>query len=383
MRSLVTAFRACRSRSFTVLALESSADDTCAAVVTSSRQILSNIVVKQLRLHEVFGGIHPTVAIEAHQRNMPGAVRRALDHANLTMQDIDGVAFTRGPGIGGCLSVGSNAAKTLAAALNKPLVGVHHMQAHALTPLLTTPIDQLPEFPFLTLLISGGHTLLLLATSKTEFRMLATTADESIGRSFDKVARLLGLDWGTKGLGATLEEFCRKDIADLPDVGPFSVPMPGKLAFSYSCLHSSIERYIASAKTPLTESHKVALARAFQDAAARQLCAKLVLGLKQLSMKDIKPKHVVVSGGVASNSFLRARLREALDEYSPDEKVGLVFPPPELCTDNAAMIGWASMHRFLMGDYDDYTIDLRAKWDIREIPNLKGCLQNSNTSIGK
>lgn len=184
---------------------------------------------------------------------------------------------------------------------------MHYQQAHALTPLLTTPIDQLPKFPFLTLLISGGHTLLLLATSKTEFRVLATTVDESIGRSFDKVARLLGLAWGTKGLGATLEELCLKDIAKPPDVGSFSVPMPGKLAFSYSCLHSSIERYITSARTPLTEPHKVALARAFQDAAARQLCAKLILGFKQLAMRDIKPKHVVVSGGVASNSFLREK----------------------------------------------------------------------------
>ncbi|KIO06069.1 hypothetical protein M404DRAFT_999285 [Pisolithus tinctorius Marx 270] len=364
---LSQSFRLCRRTLFTVLALESSADDTCAAVVTSSRQILSNIVVKQHDLHEGFGGIHPTVAIEAHQRNMPGAVRRALEDAKLMMQDVDGIAFTRGPGIGGCLSVGSNAAKSLAAALNKPLVGVHHMQAHALTPLLTAPVDQTPEFPFLTLLISGGHTLLLLATSKTSFEILATTADESVGRSFDKVARMLGLSWGTKGPGAALEDFCRKDTGDVPNVGSFPVPMPGKLAFSYSCLHSSIERYLASTQVPLTEGHRVALARAFQDAAAQQLCEKLTLGLEKLSLRNINPRHVVVSGGVASNLFLRTRLRAALDNYSPNVKIGLVFPPPELCTDNAVMIGWAAMHRFLAGDHDDYSIDLRAKWDISTI----------------
>ncbi|KAI6030639.1 glycoprotease family-domain-containing protein [Pisolithus orientalis] len=367
---LSQSFRLCRRTLFTVLALESSADDTCAAVVTSSRQILSNIVVKQHDLHEGFGGIHPTVAIEAHQRNMPGAVRRALENAKLTMQDVDGIAFTRGPGIGGCLSVGSNAAKSLAAALNKPMVGVHHMQAHALTPLLTAPVDQIPEFPFLTLLISGGHTLLLLATSKTSFEILATTADESVGRSFDKVARMLALSWGTKGPGAALEDFCRKDIGDVPDVGSFPVPMPGKLAFSYSCLHSSIERYLASTQVPLTEGHRVALARAFQDAAAQQLCEKLTLGLEKLSLRNINPRHVVVSGGVASNLFLRTRLRAALDSYSPDAKIDLVFPPPELCTDNAVMIGWAAMHRFLAGDHDDYSIDLRAKWDISTIPDV-------------
>ncbi|KAG0698858.1 glycoprotease family-domain-containing protein [Suillus ampliporus] len=358
------------TRTFTVLGFESSADDTCAAVVTSSRQILSNVVVKQHDLHEGFGGIHPFVAIEAHQRNMPGAVRTALEQANIRIHDVDGIAFTRGPGIGGCLSVGSNAAKSLAAALNKPLVGVHHMQAHALTPLLTTPTADLPQFPFLTLLISGGHTLLLLASSLTSFQILATTADASIGRAFDKVARALGLSWGTRGPGAALEELCRmnnEELEPLPDIQPFSVPMPGKLAFSFASLQSSVDRYISLTEEPLSTSHKVALARAFQTAASRQLCAKLILGLQKLELKGVKVRDVVVSGGVASNVFLRERLLATLDGYDSDERISLHFPPPELCTDNAAMIAWASMHRFIGGDYDDYTVDLRAKWSIEEI----------------
>ncbi|KAG2151807.1 glycoprotease family-domain-containing protein [Suillus cothurnatus] len=357
-------------RTFTVLGFESSADDTCAAVVTSSRQILSNVVVKQHDLHEGFGGIHPSVAIEAHQRNMPGAVRMALEQAHISIHDIDGVAFTRGPGIGGCLSVGSNAAKSLAAALGKPLVGVHHMQAHALTPLLTTPTADLPQFPFLTLLISGGHTLLLLASSLISFEILATTADASIGRAFDKAARALGLSWGTRGPGAALEELCRTtngELESVPDIQPFTVPMPGKLAFSFASLQSSVDRYISLMDEPLSSSHKIALARAFQTAAARQLCAKLTLSLKNLELKGVNVRDVVVSGGVASNVFLRERLRAALDEYSSGERISLHFPPLELCTDNAAMIAWASMHRFLAGDYDDYTVDLRAKWSIEDI----------------
>ncbi|KAH7905452.1 glycoprotease family-domain-containing protein [Hygrophoropsis aurantiaca] len=368
------------TRPFTVLAFESSADDTCVAVVNSSRQILSNIVVKQHNLHEGFGGIHPSVAIEAHQRNLPGAVRQALDGARIDVNNVDGIAFTRGPGIGGCLSVSSNAAKSLAAALNKPLVGVHHMQAHALTPLLTTPIPNLPRFPFLTLLISGGHTLLLLATSHTEFRILATTADASIGRAFDKAARLLGLSWGKRGPGAALEDFCREDDvldpADLPQIPSFPVPMPGRLAFSFACLHSSVERYIASSSPDISRAHKVAIAREFQDAAARQLCAKLVLGLEKSALRGIKIQDVVVSGGVASNFYIRTRLRECLDKYSPDEPIALLFPPLELCTDNAAMIAWASMHRFLTGDHDDPTIDLRAKWSIESLP----AVQSGSTS---
>ncbi|KIJ13044.1 hypothetical protein PAXINDRAFT_177058 [Paxillus involutus ATCC 200175] len=386
----------CKPRHFTVLAVESSADDTCAAVVTSSRGILSNIVIKQHDLHEGFGGIHPMVAIEGHQRNMvcnmilgislfidvlsdsvtsmqPTAVRRALEESRVPIRDIDGVAFTRGPGIGGCLSVGSNAAKTLAAALGKPLVGVHHMQAHALTPLLTSPTDERPEFPFLTLLISGGHTLLVLATSYSSFRILANTVDESVGRTYDKVARMLKMPWGTKGPAASLEEFCRKDLqgVNVPEIQPFVVPMHGKLAFSFSGLHSAVERYISKSEVFLTEDHRIALGQAFQDGAARQLCAKLVQCHSMLLRKGIEVRHVVASGGVASNSFLRARLREALDKHSPEQKISLVFPPPELCTDNAVMVGWAAMYRFIAGDHDDYSVELCSKWSIETLPDIR------------
>ncbi|KAG6369494.1 glycoprotease family-domain-containing protein [Boletus reticuloceps] len=363
-------------RLFTVLAVESSADDTCAAVVTSSRQILSNVVIKQHDLHEDFGGIHPTVAIEGHQRNMPIAVQRALHESCMSIQRIDGIAFTRGPGIGGCLSVGSNAAKTLAAALGKPLVGVHHMQAHALTPLLTSPPEERPQFPFLTLLVSGGHTLLVLARSHSSFRILANTVDESVGRTYDKVARMLKMPWGARGPAAALEEFCRQDIDDrsIPEIRPFSVPMPRQLAFSFSGLHSAVERHIFRSEAPLTEAHQHAIGRAFQDGAARQLSEKLVQCHSILRDEGIDVRHVVVSGGVASNLYLRARLRDALNDYSPDCRISLIYPPIELCTDNAAMIGWASMHRFLTGDYDDYSVELRSKWSIETISGDPGHL---------
>ncbi|KAG2038602.1 glycoprotease family-domain-containing protein, partial [Suillus americanus] len=269
----------------------------------------------------------------------------ALEQAHISIHDVDG--NTR---------VGSNAAKSIAAALGKPLVGVHHTQAHALTPLLTTPTPGPPQFPFLTLLISGGHTLLLLASSLTSFQILATTADASIGRAFDKAARALGLSWGTRGPGVALEELCRMtkdELESLPDIQPFTVPMPGKLALSFASLQSSVERHISLMDEPLSSSHKIALARAFQTAAARHLCAKLTLpvSLQNLELEGVNVRDVVVGGGVASNIFLRERLRAALDEYSS----GLKFN-----TDNAAMIAWASMHRFLAGDHDDYTVDLRA-----------------------
>ena len=179
-----------------------------------------------------------------------------------------------------------------------------------MTPLLTAPTADLPQFPFLTLLISGGHTLLLLASSLTSFQILATTADASIGRAFDKVARTLGLSWGTRGPGAALEEFCcmnSEEAERLPDIQPFSVPMPGKLAFSFASLQSSVDRNISIMQEPLSTPHKMALARTFQTAAANQLCAKLTLGLQKLELKGVKVRDVVVSGGVASNAFLRER----------------------------------------------------------------------------
>ncbi|EIW74528.1 peptidase M22 glycoprotease [Coniophora puteana RWD-64-598 SS2] len=377
-----TPIHTAKSRAFTVLALESSADDTCAAIVTSDRRVLSNVVIKQHQLHGPTGGIYPPTAIDAHQRNMPHAVRRALQEAKMTMHDVDGIAFTRGPGIGGCLSVGSNAAKSLAAALDKPLVGVHHMQAHALTSLLTAPsASTTPRFPFLTLLVSGGHTLSVLATSLTSFRILGTTADESVGRSFDKVARILGLEWGKRGLGAALEDFCEAEPTTDEgkcdgEISSFAFPHPmrGRLDFSFASLHSTVDRHLALLGRPPTLAEKRALAREFQDAAVAQLCAKLRLALDACAQRGVTVGDVVVSGGVASNRYLRTRLRESLDAYAAlsestteDARIELAFPPVELCTDNAAMIGWAAMHRFLAGDYDPYDIDLKPKWSIEEI----------------
>ncbi|KAK1216270.1 Mitochondrial tRNAs modification protein [Marasmius sp. AFHP31] len=397
-------------RHFTVLALESSADDTCAAIVNSNKRILSNVRIKQNDLHEKWGGIHPAVAILAHQRNMPIAIKRALEEAQMDVKDVDGIAFTRyvcpythtktktkpstqrGPGIPGCLAVGCNSAKALAAALNKPLVGVHHMQAHALTPILTSPTSS-PEssqlkFPFLTLLASGGHTLLLLSRSPTHFQILATTLDESVGRTIDKVARILQVPgWAEIGPGAALEVFCRGGGGDnmnlrIPtDFPSFPKPIPGKLAFSFSSLHSHLERYFSGEKEKGKEEKEVeeesrrAIAIAFQESAFGQLVDKIKLSLfcRTAGMEGVK--HPVVSGGVASNSVLRDRLKTTLSKFS----ITPVFPPPDLCTDNAAMIAWASMYRFLgegldLGltsatreDMDPLTIAPKAKWSIEDL----------------
>ena len=238
-----------------------------------------------------------------------------------------GLASSLSTGMGGCLSVAANAAKSLAAALDLPLVGVHHMvsfcscavvllltlnsqQAHALTPFLPLPSEEAPQYPFLTLLVSGGHTLLLLARSPTSFETLATTHDESIGQTFDKVSKLLRIPWSTLGPGDALEKFCltSSDLHDtLPPVPAFPRPVPKRLQFSYACLHSHVERYLATRTEPLEDLEKLALARAFQEAAVRQLEEKVLLGLEKCTDMGVNVRHLVVSGGVASNMFLRKR----------------------------------------------------------------------------
>ncbi|KAG8746980.1 hypothetical protein FRC10_002779 [Ceratobasidium sp. 414] len=329
----------------------------------------------------------------------PLALQQALVESKLGIDDIDGIAFTRGPGMPGCLNVGAGAARTLAAALQKPLVGVHHMQAHALTALYTTQPP--PTYPFLSLLISGGHTLLLLAHSSSDFKILATTRDENIGNAFDRVATLLRVPWSKEwSAGASLERFAL-NAAELD--APFHVPMPGKLEFSYSGLSSSVRSYIlgrsgpnmhfepldiptnSSLKHPPTPeraamqerirrtvdamslSERQSIAAAFQRAAVAQLEAKVKLGLKECIRTGVHPTSVVVSGGVASNTYLRERLRTMARDLGSSAEIELAFPPPALCTDNAVMIAWAALERFRNKDYDDLTIGIRPVWSIEDI----------------
>jgi N6-L-threonylcarbamoyladenine synthase len=246
------------------------------------------------------------------------------------MSQIDGIAYTRGPGMPGCLNVCSGTARAIAAALDKPCVGVHHMvsskwaevpkvlnqpqQGHALTPTLTIdPSDPTyPKFPFLTLLVSGGHTLLLLATSPTSFRTLATTADLSIGRAYDKVTKLLQLPWTRDGPGATLEAFvnmCASSNYSMKEAPRPQPVMPGRLTFSYAGLVSYVERFLHARGgiDTISQAEKLMIAKGFQVAASAQLEEKISLALRWCANQSIKVEHVVVSGGVARNVYLLER----------------------------------------------------------------------------
>ncbi|WFD34279.1 N(6)-L-threonylcarbamoyladenine synthase [Malassezia cuniculi] len=253
-----------------ILGIESSCDDSCAAVVSETRDILSNVVIRQD--HSATSGIHPLLAARGHQGSVPIAIAQALREARVSIADIDGIAVTQGPGMPSSLVIGMTAAKTLAATAQKPLIYIHHMQAHALTCLLTEPDP--PAFPFLTLLISGGHTMAVLAHSLERFEVLANTADDSVGNTFDKFARELGLPWQSAS-GALVERLASEATVEsqvtLPRI------MLGQPSFSYAGLKSSAARAVATCGGPSMDiEQKRALAREFQRAAFAPLEDKVV-----------------------------------------------------------------------------------------------------------
>ena len=363
-----------------ILGIETSCDDSCASIVSSDRTILSSIVTKQD--HSSTGGIHPLSAALAHHANLPSTIADAIEKANITPSDIDAIAVTQGPGMASSLAVGLSAAKTMSAVLRKPLIYVHHMQAHALTPLLTEPNP--PAFPFLVLLVSGGHTMLVLATSVTEFSILATTNDDSIGDAFDKVARDLGIPW-TSAPGAALEQLAERCTEGKTHGVVFPIPCKGQSLFSYSGLKAAVQRHVESCGgVDMPETRRASIAAAFQTAACAQLEDKLSMILRPSHIREDsrhRPyprialpdgvsadsiKTVVCSGGVASNAFLRSRLRSHLDSLER-KNVDLQFPPLSLCTDNAAMIAWVG-HLIYHQRTQDYSRHARPKWSMEDIP---------------
>ncbi|KAG2218205.1 hypothetical protein INT45_008674 [Circinella minor] len=343
-----------------VLGIETSCDDTSAAIVTSDRQILSEVVKSQQEMHEPMGGIVPTLASLGHSRHLPNVICETLDRANVSIADIDAIAVTRGPGLPPCLPVGLNAAKTLAAVNKKPLIGVHHMEAHALTARLTTPTS----FPFMTLLISGGHTLLLTANGLGDYDQLGTTLDTAVGEAIDKVARALKLDWeGQSSPGPALER-----VASRGDPTRFQLPMPmlqrkkSVIAFSFSGLKTSVERLIQDQVKIEQDINDIAAA--FQLTCIRHIEQKLRLALHQEMIMNKKPlTALVVSGGVASNKMFRSKLEQVAGSYD----IPLVCPPPQLCTDNGVMIAWAGLERLEAGLLDEYTITTLPKWPIESL----------------
>ncbi|PWN35887.1 peptidase M22, glycoprotease [Meira miltonrushii] len=372
-----------------VLGIESSCDDSCAALVSAPitypdgnfkerATIHTSIVRKQD--HTITKGIEPLKATHSHSAELPIAIRDALQKAKeqgvirdpCKPEEIDGIAVTQGPGMASCLMQGLTNAKLLSTLWEKPLIYCHHMVAHTLTPLLTNPVECEPiRLPFLVLLLSGGHTQLVLCSSYTEFKILAATTDTSIGDALDKGARELNVpfDWATTAPGAALERFA--DVTG-SDQFPMPIPVRGKAEFSYSGLRAAL--FFLKQKKPEIfelESNRKTIAFSYQNAAFAQLQDKLQMvfsGKGSILPPTVDANSItdlVVSGGVASNAHLRQVLQSTLDKLDRTN-VRLHFPPLSLCTDNAAMIAHAALVRW--DPTNDLSMSPRARWSMEDYP---------------
>ena len=330
-----------------ILAIESSCDETAAAVVKNGREVLSNVIYSQIDLHTLYGGVVPEIASRKHIEKINQVVRKALADAGCTLDDITAVAVTYGPGLVGALLVGVAQAKAIAFAANKPLVGVHHIEGHISANYIE---NKELEPPFLCLVVSGGHSHLVRVKDYGEYEILGKTRDDAAGEAFDKVARAIGLGYpGGPKIDRVSNEgnpeaiiFPRAKIAD------------NVYDFSFSGLKSAVLNYLNGCQMKGIEINQADVAASFQKA--------VVDVLVEHSMDAVKRYHVdkfAIAGGVASNSHLRAALESACS------KQGVKFfrPSPILCTDNAAMIGAAGYYEYLKG--------VRHGWDLNAVPNLK------------
>ena len=340
----------------TVLGIETSCDETAAALVRraadGSSDILSSVVRSQLDLHAAYGGVVPEIAARAHVELLDPAISHALAEAKLDFAAIDAVAAASGPGLIGGLIVGVTMGKAIALGLGKPFIAVNHLEAHALTAGLTDRLD----FPYLLLLVSGGHTQLLIVKDVGSYERLGTTLDDALGEAFDKAAKLLGL--GYPG-GPEVEARASRGRAIIP----LPRPMLGRAEphFSLAGLKTAL-RHAAAARAPLGEQDIADLCASFQEAVADIVSDRTVRAM-DIYVERLGPKaqrELVVAGGVAANQ----RLKAALERVSRDHGFRLVVPPPALCTDNAAMIAWAGAMRLQRGLVDDLAAPARARWPL-------------------
>jgi len=334
------------------LGIETSCDETAAAVVDGERRIRSSVVASQLEHHRPFGGVVPEVAARAHLELLQGLVRRALDEAKLGFEDLDLIAATTGPGLIGGVIVGSTLGKALALARGLPFLAVNHLEGHALSPRLS---DDVP-FPYLLLLVSGGHCQLLAVEGVGCYRRYGTTIDDAAGEAFDKAAKKLGL--GFPG-GPAIERAAK---AGDPKRHPLPRPMVGRPGsdFSFSGLKTAVAHAADALGRAPTDREQADLAASFQESVASSLADRTRNALRRFA-DEFGPGHtLVVAGGVAANT----RLRQVLGDLAAREGVRFVAPPLALCTDNAAMIAWAGIERRRLGEEDGLDTAPRPRWPL-------------------
>lgn len=341
-----------------ILGIETSCDETAAAVVLRHAdgrgEILSNVVLSQIEEHGVYGGVVPEIAARAHVEALDTLIAEALSQSGRTLGDLDAIAATSGPGLIGGLIVGLMTAKAIALAKGKPLYAINHLEGHALTARLTDGLS----FPYLMLLVSGGHTQLILVRGISDYERWGTTIDDALGEAFDKTAKLLGLPYPG---GPAVEK-----AAAIGDDRRFSLPRPlvgaARLDFSFSGLKTAV-RQAASALEPLTDTDVADICASFQRAVSRTLEDRIGRGLARFRAEcpAIGAPALVVAGGVAANRVLRA----TLDALCRKAGFRFVAPPHSLCTDNAAMIAWAGLERLAAGlAADRLDVQPRSRWPL-------------------
>lgn len=330
-----------------ILAIESSCDETAASVVKNGREILSNIISSQIALHTLYGGVVPEIASRKHIEKINQVIEGALKQAQVTLEDIDAVGVTYGPGLVGALLVGVAEAKAIAYAAKKPLVGVHHIEGHIAANYIEHP-DLEP--PFLCLVVSGGHTHLVHVEDYGKFKIIGRTRDDAAGEAFDKVARAIGL--GYPG-GPKIDKVSREGDPEAI-VFPRAHIEEAPYDFSFSGVKSAVLNYINGCKMKGEEYSQADIAASFQKAVT-----DVLVGNAMHAVEEYGDRKFAIAGGVASNSALRAAMAEACKEKG----VEFYYPSPIYCTDNAAMIGVAAYYEFMNGT--------RHGWDLNAVPNLK------------
>ncbi len=336
-----------------VLGIESSCDETAAAVVTDDKRILANVVLSQLDEHRPFGGVVPEIAARSHLEVADEVVAEALYRAGVAMSDLDGVAVTGGPGLIGGVMVGVMTAKAIALVHDLPFIAVNHLEGHALTARLTGEVD----YPFLLLLVSGGHCQLLIVEKVGQYRRLGTTIDDALGEAFDKTAKLLNL--GIPG-GPAVEAMARDGDPDR-----FSLPRPMKgrdgCNFSFSGLKTAVRQTVARLPDGKPTPRDIAdLCAGFQAAAADVLADRCVRAITAFKARHPGGNALVVAGGVAANVYLRGRLEDVARKHD----MTLSAPPIGLCTDNGAMIAWAGLENLSAGRRDSLDFRPRPRWPL-------------------
>jgi N6-L-threonylcarbamoyladenine synthase len=349
------------AKCLTVLGLETSCDETAAAVVRGRPpgpgEILSNVMFSQIEAHSPYGGVVPEIAARAHVELLDGIVDRALQEAGITLGEIDGVAATAGPGLIGGVMVGLVTAKALALAAGKPLIAVNHLEAHALSARLALGT----EFPFLLLLISGGHCQLMAAEAVGRYRLYGATIDDAVGEAFDKAAKLLGLPYPG---GPQIEI-----LAASGDARRFALPRPmlGRPGadFSFSGLKTAIRLSVLE-RSPLTPEDRADLAAGFQAAVVEVLTDRVRAAIRRYRTEFGSMNaawNLVAAGGVAANG----PIRRALESVTEQEGITLSLPPAALCTDNGAMVAWAGLERLALGLIDGLEVSPLARWPLQNL----------------